>query len=787
MVPALPYRQGQAGRDGMSINVDTIPGEFKKEKRWIVWKPERLPGSDKPTKQPFQPRDITRHAANNNPVHWESFEFCMRLLELHRELGGIGYVLQPPYCALDYDHVFNDGKWDDQVVADIERLGTYSEISQSGEGIHIIGIGTPPGKIAGVCHVMDSGFLYLTGNLFPGAPGELNDITDTLKALHEESDLSNEPEEQELPIHKKDKYTASIEDDWGLDLAYIGMPDNPRQVAPGVWRGGHPEHGSTTGNNYLVDLNKGLWHCWRDPGHDTGGGALEMFAIKEQIIRCQDSGPGWFSALGKVKQRELFRRLEDAGYKNRNEKKVPVKKETLPKVAKPKTNLRQDDIGNAERFVLRNNLNVRHCHKFGKWFIWDGTRWHLDETGRIMGLAKETARDIIQEAYLITNDEKKRNALLKHAIASQNKGRIDAMLSLARNEVAITPPELDTNRSILNFPNGTLDLKTYEFRDPKREDYCTKITGTNYDKHAECPVWLKFLKEIMDEKQDLIDFIQRAFGYSLTGHVGERVILLCYGTGANGKSTLLNTFRKVLGDYAQSANSDTLCFSHQIRVRNDIASLRGARYVSMLEIGKERRLDEANLKALTGNDPITARFLHQEHFTYLPEFKIWLAFNHKPVVTDSTQSIWDRIKMIPFIVTIPPENRDPKLQDQLDQELPGIMNWAIEGLKKYDEMGLAEPDIVKVATKEYQTEQDTFGPFLDECCIVKPDTVISFKEIYKAYQDWCVKNKEIAISKKAFTNELHERGYASYRTTAAKGFRGIGLREEGQNTLPTKT
>jgi putative DNA primase/helicase len=456
----------------------------------------------------------------------------------------------------------------------------------------------------------------------------------------------------------------------------------------------------------------------------------------------------------------------------------------------------RSDLGNSDRLVMRFGSNLRYCHPFKSWFIWDGQRWKRDESLFVRELAKEATVRIGDEAAIIETPTE-RAEFYKWAAISQGHGRIDAMTDLAKSALPITPDRMDANPDILNFPNGTLNLNSFKFSEPSQNDYITKITGTLYNPGATCPNWLLFLNQIMpgNEKlkgnENLISYLQRAAGYSLTGRTGERAIFLCHGSGANGKSTFLNTLLAVMGDYGKPVESATLCIARAEGIRNDLAALRGARFVSATEAGKGKRLDEDVIKRLTGGgDKIQARFLFQEYFEFTPECKIWWSFNSAPRITDTTNSIWDRVKLIPFSYVIPEPERDKKLLDKLLAEAPGIMQWMVDGLKSYQEIGLKEPTEVTQATQNYRDEQDFLGDFFTDVCVIEHGAATGATDLYNAYKNWHNMNAadEKCKSVRSFGFEMGDHGFerTKDRTTGRKNYTGIRLKSqtvfENENT-----
>jgi putative DNA primase/helicase len=440
------------------------------------------------------------------------------------------------------------------------------------------------------------------------------------------------------------------------------------------------------------------------------------------------------------------------------------------------------DTGNGTIFARLYGDSIRYSYELKKWFVWDGKRWVIDSTGEIQGKAKKATNKIWQAADKFT-DQDRRDAWKKHALRSESAYRIDAMVKLAQSEpgIAVTPEKLDAGLWSLNVENGTLDLRTGELRPHNRKELITKIAPVIYDDNAKCPSWEKFLSEIMSGSDDLIRFLQKAIGYSLTGSVTEQIFFILFGTGANGKSTFINTILHLLGDYAlQTATETLLAKKHGNGIPNDVARLKGARFVASVEAEEGRHLAEALVKQLTGGDKITARYLYGEFFQFDPTFKIFLSVNHKPVIKGADHGIWRRIRLIPFNVTFPPEKRDANLSTKLEAELPGILRWAVEGCLLWQKEGLEPPRAVKDATKDYRAEMDIVGEFIAECCEVDGGAKTPFKDLSKKYDDWSLKNGDPSPDKNEFARALTEQGFTSGRNKNLGRFRrGIRIKGDG--------
>src|SRR5215211_718272 len=416
-----------------------------------------------------------------------------------------------------------------------------------------------------------------------------------------------------------------------------------------------------------------------------------------------------------------------------------------PNMREQRRHYMRTDLGNAERFVDTHRDRVLWCPARKSFLVWDGKRYAWDERGEAVKLAHLVARSIFHAAADAESEEEQK-AITKWALASQNESRINAMLSQAKPYLAVGMEELDQDPWLVNCQNGTLDLRTGKLKAYDPADRITKIVPVDYDPEASCSRFLRFLTETLVDDA-VIKFVKRYSGYTLTGITRERLLAILYGFG------------------------------------NDVAALKGARFVSAAEVEKGRRLAESKVKQLTGRDTVTARFLFGENFDFKPEFKLWLSTNNKPVIQGTDDAIWDRIRLIPFTQRFDGRKADPKLPDKLRAELAGVFAWMVEGCLEWQEHGLEEPKTVTDATKQYREEMDTLAAFFEDRCVIREGLLTPASRLYKQYQMWCDDAGEHAETQKMFGMRLSERGFVSEKIKRGqhkdrKGWRGIGLRAD---------
>ena len=428
---------------------------------------------------------------------------------------------------------------------------------------------------------------------------------------------------------------------------------------------------------------------------------------------------------------------------------------------------RFSEDGLALRFSQRYAQDLRYVSRWGHWIRWDGARWVDDDTLRVFDLA----RGICRAARTECGDAQERAAI--RIAAGQTVAAIERLARADRRHAA-SVEQWDTHPWLLNTPTGTIDLRTGVIHEHSRNEYITKIAAAGPG--VECPLWLEFLQRVSGGDPDLQSFLQRMIGYSLTGSTHEHALFFLYGTGANGKSVFLSTVSGLLAEYAKTAPASSFTASASEQHPTDLAGLRGARFVTAIETEDGTRWAESKIKSLTGGDKIAARFMRCDFFEFLPEFKLVMAGNHKPGLRSVDEAIRRRFHLVPFTVTIPPRERDPRLTEKLRAEFPGILSWAVRGCLEWQEQGLNPPVAVLDATAEYMAGEDAVGRWLEDGCISDKDLWTSGAALFLDYKAWCERSGEKPSSPKQLTQVLEGRGFTQKRTSAARGLSGIGLR-----------
>ena len=449
------------------------------------------------------------------------------------------------------------------------------------------------------------------------------------------------------------------------------------------------------------------------------------------------------------------------------------------------------DLGNSERLVALHGHDLRYCHDLGGWFHWDGRRWTRDRTGQAIRFAKSAIRSMGAEADRLPDPDRK--IALKWAIESESRRHLDASLYLAQSDprVVVTPDKFNADPWSLNALNGTVDLRSGILRPHDRADLITKLAPVDYDPAASCPRWEKALSEIFAGDGPMVDYVARAVGYAASGDISVQEFFILHGDGANGKNILIDLILFVLGEYGRQAEPSLLLAKQNDDHPTGVAALDGARFVAASETDSGRKLNEALIKRLTGDEKISARFMHKDFYEFTRTFKVFLATNHRPKIAGKDRGIWRRVRLIPFGVTFVkadeaacppfklPEN--PALKAALLMEASGILAWIVRGFQDWRQGGMRPPRAVLEATENYRADMDSMASFVGQCCRESPFSQTKTSTLYSRYKIYCeqsgLKDDDV-LTETAFARDLERRGYKVKHTKVGNLRLGIELRTE---------
>nr|WP_269667822.1 phage/plasmid primase, P4 family [Staphylococcus gallinarum] len=453
------------------------------------------------------------------------------------------------------------------------------------------------------------------------------------------------------------------------------------------------------------------------------------------------------------------------------------------KPAKKDKRYSYDDTGNAERLKDLFGENIRYNYTSKSWMYYDGKRWKNDDTGRMKILTDKVVENMKNEKLFIADGideadmEKYR---YRHWKDSRNHNKKINMMKECEHLLPVRNETFDKDFNLFNVQNGYINLKEGQINEHERENYFTKISNVEYTDKADCPKWDEFLDDIFLGNQDLVKFIQRAVGYSLSGYTSEQVLFVLYGNGRNGKSVFLDILNEIFGNYATNIQPQAIMASkNQSDASPEIAKLDGARLVTTTEPNEGERFDEGLLKQITGGDKVSARKLYENEFEFTPQFKLWMATNHKPYVRGRDEGIWRRFVIIPFDKQIPLHEIDRDLTKKLKRELPAIMRWCVDGFIEWQRIGLSEPAIIKEQRDEYRTEMDSISAFIEECCETDYKFKIAASELFNAYDSWAKRNNQHKMTNVKFATEMLKK----FERTTIKGkryYRGLKIVADSQ-------
>jgi len=442
----------------------------------------------------------------------------------------------------------------------------------------------------------------------------------------------------------------------------------------------------------------------------------------------------------------------------------------------------RSDTGNAELVASLYGKVLRYDHRQGRWLIWDKRhkRWTEDRASKVRKFAISAARHRRMFAARIADAEESKREL-RWALEAENRHRVDAALEMAKSQRHISDAGdgWDASPWLFGVANGLVDLKTGKLRQERPGDRITKHSAVPFLPDAQAPRFEQFLSEIFSGDMALVDYVQRMVGYCLTGSVAGQCLFCWWGPGANGKSTLAGVLRHIFGEYAVNLAFSALEMAN--RNTHDLVALAGARLATAAETGEGTRLNEARIKMLTGGDPVTARRLYHESFTFEPTHKLVLAFNHKPVIADCSEGMWRRVRLLPFLRQFSPEERERDLDARLRTEAPGILAWAVRGCLRWRTEGLGEPPAVMQATADYRVDSDHISEFVGDCCVVEPGATVASGLLWLEYKQWTDCNEEVPLPRQAFAERLEKRGFRRNRSGHGGVRTWVGLRLLGTN------
>jgi putative DNA primase/helicase len=446
------------------------------------------------------------------------------------------------------------------------------------------------------------------------------------------------------------------------------------------------------------------------------------------------------------------------------------------------TQFRPTDAGNAQLFVEMFGENLRYVEPWREWMFWDGKRWIEGSDIALTPLATQVTEHMFQWSAALPDEP--RDKLRKHAMASQKRERLRAMIDLAKGDehVRAEPRLFDADPWLLGCENVTFDLRKKTCRLPNRQDYITKSTRIAPRKEMACPNWLALLNWAFDGDAGTIEHIQRSAGYMLTGDVSEEKLFAFFGGGGNGKTTIAMTLFEILGDYAGKGRSDLLLQSQGEKgaASPDVAALHGKRLVVVSETDEHCAIAEAQVKAITSNEPIAARKLHRDPFTFTPTHKTLLMTNHQPFVKGTDDGIWRRLDIVPFNARMTDDEKDPHFREEkLRHELPAILAWAIHGCFMWQRDGLKASPAVRAATNDYRNEMDFIAHWLEERTVADPQASISRSDAYSDYKTWATAEGAPVLGNRRFKQELQTRGFLPGKSHGVRQFKGLRLRPFG--------
>ncbi len=759
------------------------------------------PGEDHKRKVPINAMD-GQPAKSNDPVTWCDFDTAC-LGKERFGLDGIGFMFSGDgIFGIDIDHCYDPEtrELDPAAAEIIETVQSYTELSPSGTGIHILCKGAlPEGRKRRGAVEMYSTLRYftVTGNQF-GLEYPFSDCTERVAVMHRkylgEEETAGGAQKAALPIPAGRGTNA----DMTVDAILRRMFDSKHgQKLQDLYNGSWEQYGIGDGSQSSADqafCNTLAFWCRCD--------AVLMDAIfrRSRLYRQKWDKRRGAKTYGQITIDRAIKDCRDIWEPQERVQRpapavppppqntfneVPVMENTTVGETGQRKYYTYDDTGNAQRFRDANAGLIHYNHVDGCWIYWDGVRWASDENGEIKRRADKMLADMAKDLKEM-QDDPAYNAYKKHLSRSRSHRGKEGFIAEARHleGVPVLPSEMDRAGNAFNVRNCLISLKTGRTAEHDKKYMISKLAPVNYDENAKCPRWDRFIEEVTCGDKSLQLYLQRMIGYCMTAYTKEQCMFFLYGNGSNGKSVFVDTIAYMLGEYAASCQPETVMMRDRNNTaRGDLARLKGARMVVTSEPNDGCRLDEGIVKQMTGGteNKLTARFLYGREFEFSPEFKIVMSTNYKPVIKGTDNGIWRRVRLIPFTAEFTKENRDPQLTEKLRRELPGILNWAIAGAVGWCKEGLPPCAVVDQAVQEYRSEMDRVQQFLDDCTTRSESSSTQSSTLYKCYKAWCSEQGDrFPIGSTKFFGELKRR-FKSRKTEAYNEYLGIKINEFGMD------
>lgn len=742
----------------MSLNTrSNIPDELKQLNNWCVWKFQERNG--KRTKIPFN-AETGEFAKSNDPSTWSSYETAINA----ENVDGVGFFFEPPYLGIDIDdiddalHRYFQGDKIDNIVAEFnEAFKSYTEISPSGNGLHIIVKGQIPGsrRRKNNIEMYDSGrFFTMTGKTI----GKYKQVTEVSQRVFKTIYDKYFPDNT-IQYPSSNNYQQNIHNLSETDVINEIFNSKQAKLFDDLMKGNYEPYYTSHSEADMALANILAFWCAKDYSQ------MDSIFRQSNLYRDKWDEKRKNSTYG---EQTLFKAINETNniYTPKQQTDDNPLRYALSKLFDNQEETKEfpirsyDDTGNADRFIDRYGNLYKYSYIANKFYIYDGMKWKIDDKGSIRKLIDEMIESIKNEKVLHSEDvteEEAREVFQKFYKKTRGTQAKKNIMNELMHRRPATPDDFDKDDMLINVANGYIDLTSRELYKHDINKMFSQITNTDYTEKMQPAVWLDFLNDIFAGDKAVIRYIQKALGYSLTGSTREQVMFILFGKGRNGKSIFVEVISEILGDYSNNMQAKSLMVKKNDNVNTDIARLSKARFVTSSEPNEGFRFDEGLIKQLTGGDKVTARFLYAEEFEYTPKFKIWVSTNHKPIIRGTDDGIWRRLVLIPFDVQIPEEKVDKDLKYKLLREAPAILNWMAEGAYMWMQEGLEMPDKLKVASKAYRTEMDVIEQFIEDECKRVDDGKEKANELYELYKQWANNNGNYKMSNKDFGIKMKEK------------------------------